>query len=66
MRMSLSLWRPDVELAACRSDEASARERWTHAMQENLERAQPLGGMPAHAQPFAGDPQGNAEEQAVV
>lgn len=51
------------ELAALPKDGVSARERWTHAMQENLERARPLGGMPLHAKPFAGDPQGSPAEQ---
>ncbi len=51
------------ELAALPKDAISARERWTHAMQDNLDRAQPLGGMPPHAKPFAGDPHGSADEQ---
>ena len=32
-------------------------------MQENLDRAKPLGGMPPHAQAFAGDPDGSVAEQ---
>ncbi len=51
------------ELAAVPKDADSAREIWTRAMRENLERAKPLGGMPQHTQPFAGDPQGTADEQ---
>ncbi len=51
------------QLAALPRDEASARERWSQAMQENLARAQPLAGMPLHTQPFAGNPHGTAEEQ---
>jgi cation/acetate symporter len=51
------------ELAALPRDVATARERWTQAMQDNLDRAKPLGGMPAHAKPFAGDPQGSATER---
>lgn len=51
------------ELAALPRDVASARERWKRAMHENLERAKPLGGMPVHAKPFAGDPHGSADEQ---
>lgn len=51
------------ELAALPKDTVSARERWMHAMQDNLDRAQPLGGMPPHAKPFAGDPQGSADEK---
>lgn len=51
------------QLAALPRDEASARERWSQAMHENLARAQPLAGMPPHTQPFAGNPDGTAEEQ---
>lgn len=51
------------ELAQLPKDVASAREIWTRAMQENLSRAKTLGGMPPHAQPFAGDPQGTPEER---
>ncbi len=51
------------ELAALPKNVDSARARWTYAMQDNLDRAQPLGGMPAHAKPFAGDPQGSVDEQ---
>lgn len=51
------------ELAALPKDADSARERWTQALSDNLERAKPLGGMPLQAKPFAGDPQGNADEQ---
>lgn len=53
------------QLAALPRDEATARERWTQAMQEDLARAQPLAGMPTHTQPFAGNPQGTAEEQSL-
>lgn len=51
------------ELALLPKDADSAREVWTRAMQENLSRAKPLGGMPLHAQPFAGDPQGTPQER---
>ena len=51
------------ELALLPKDVASAREIWGRAMQENLSRAKPLGGMPAHAQPFAGDPTGTPQER---
>jgi len=49
-------------LLAVPRDAASAREQWTRAMHENRERAKPLGGMPAHAQAFAGDPHGSPAE----
>lgn len=50
------------ELLAVPPDALTAREQWTRAMQENLERARPLGGMPMHAQAFAGDPKGSPAE----
>lgn len=50
-------------LAALPKDAAAAREQWTRAMQESQERAHALGGMPPHAQPFAGDPNGTPEER---
>jgi cation/acetate symporter len=51
------------DIAALPKDVVSARERWTRAMQDNLDRAKPLGGMPQHAQPFAGNPDGMAQER---
>lgn len=53
------------ELAAMPRDEEAARERWTRAMVENMERAQPLGGMPAHTRPFAGEPGGSENDQQL-
>jgi len=51
------------ELAALPRDPASAREQWTRAMQESYERAKPLGGLPQHSLPFAGDPDGTPQQQ---
>jgi cation/acetate symporter len=52
------------ELLAVPQDPAKAREEWTRAKLENLERSRPLGGMPAHTQSFTGDPQaGMAQER---
>jgi cation/acetate symporter len=51
------------ELARLPVDATAAREAWSRAMQDNLSRAKPLGGIPAHAQAFAGDPDGTAQEQ---
>ena len=51
------------ELAALPKNVTMAREQWTRAMRESYERAKPLGGFPAHAQPFAGDPNGTPEER---
>ena len=53
------------ELAALPKDIVSARELWTAAMQDYVERAKPLAGMPRHAQPFAGNPEGSKDEQQV-
>lgn len=50
------------ELLAVPHDVATAREQWTRAMHDNRDRARPLGGMPAHAQAFAGNPHGSAQE----
>jgi len=51
------------QLAALPRNEEGARQLWTRTMEDNLRRAQPLAGMPAHTQPFAGDPHGTAGEQ---
>lgn len=51
------------ELAALPKDVVMARDGWTRAMQENLDRAKALGGMPAHVQPFAGNPDGSDEDR---
>lgn len=53
------------QLAALPKDAAAARELWTRGMHESYERARPLGGVPPHSQPFAGDPHGTAGEQAA-
>ena len=51
------------ELALLPADVPAAREQWTRAMQDNLSRAKPLGGMPIHARPYAGDPDGTPQER---
>ncbi|HTH80101.1 MAG TPA: VC_2705 family sodium/solute symporter [Ramlibacter sp.] len=51
------------ELAALPKDAATARERWTRALQEAQERAKPLGGFPRHSLPYAGDPDGSPAER---
>lgn len=51
------------ELAALPKDVNTARERWTIAMHDYIDLAKPLAGMPRHAQPFAGDPDGTPAEQ---
>jgi cation/acetate symporter len=50
-------------LAAVPRDAATARDQWTRAMQESYERARPLGGVPRHSQPFAGDPGGSPAQR---
>ncbi|TXH90868.1 MAG: DUF4212 domain-containing protein [Rhodoferax sp.] len=52
------------ELASLPKDVSAARERWKQEMLDYRERAQPLGGMPRTVQAFAGDPEGDASEQA--
>jgi cation/acetate symporter len=51
------------EFYALPKDAATARERWTRALQESQERAKPLGGFPRHSLPFAGDPDGTTAER---
>ena len=50
------------ELLAVPRDAVTAKEQWTRAMHDNLDRARPLGGMPMHAQAFAGNPDGSPSE----
>jgi len=52
-------------LASLPKDVDSAREQWSRALQESRDRARPLGGLPPHAQAFAGDPKGTPEEKAA-
>ncbi len=40
-----------------------AREQWQRAQAANEAKAQPLAGMPPHAQQFAGDPAGTLQER---
>ncbi|WP_326539264.1 VC_2705 family sodium/solute symporter [Pseudorhodoferax sp.] len=63
---------PDAELRAASraltdlpTTEQAARERWTRALADNLERARPLAGVGSMAVPFGGDPQGTAAERAA-
>ena len=51
------------ELAALPKDVNTAKERWTAAMHDYIDRAKPLAGMSRHAQPFAGDPDGTPLER---
>jgi len=53
----------DKALATQPKTEALAREAWTRAQAIDEQRAQPLAGMPLHAQQFAGDPAGDATQR---
>ena len=53
------------ELAALPKNPAAARESWTRARQDNLDRAKPLAGMLPHRQAFAGDPNGAPQEREI-
>ncbi len=47
-------------LSALSRDPTATAEAWARERAELEERARPLGGMPNHAQPYAGDPNGDA------
>jgi cation/acetate symporter len=53
----------DKAIATQPRSEAAARERWQRAQTLDEARAQPLAGMPRHALPFAGDPNGDVAQQ---
>ncbi len=53
----------DKAIAALPRTEAQARDTWRRAQADDELRAQPLGGMPRHAQQFTGDPNGSAAER---
>jgi len=59
--MASQLAAAEKQLAAVPKDEAAARKTWTAAKAAAEARAKPLGGMPRHAQQFAGDPDGDAK-----
>ncbi|HUG26386.1 sodium:solute symporter family protein [Piscinibacter sp.] len=50
-------------LAAVPKNEADAKTAWTKGKAAADARTKPLGGMPRHAQVFAGDPNGDAAAQ---
>jgi cation/acetate symporter len=51
------------ELLALPKNALIAKETWQRAMNENYERAKPLGGMPLHGTAFQGDPNGSPKAQ---
>ena len=50
-------------LAAVPKTEAEAKALWSREQAANAARARPLGGMPPHAQQFAGDPNGTEAQK---
>ena len=52
-------------LTSLPASEADAKKAWTAAKAANAARAAPLGGMPAHAAIFAGDPNGDEKAKAA-
>jgi cation/acetate symporter len=53
----------DKALAALPKTDAQAQDVWTRERAANQARAQPLAGMPPHAQQFAGDPDGTPAQR---
>ncbi len=53
----------EKQRAALPRTEVQAREQWAWAAHQQHQRAQPLAGMPPHARPFAGNPDGTPEER---
>jgi cation/acetate symporter len=52
-------------LAAVPQDNAAAKSAWTAAKAANEARAQPLAGMPRHANQYVGDPNGDAKAKSA-
>ncbi|QPF74873.1 VC_2705 family sodium/solute symporter [Roseateles sp. DAIF2] len=55
----------EKRLAVLPKTPAEARELWTRQLAALETRARPLGGMPPHAQAYAGNPRGGAPEQRL-
>lgn len=53
------------ELLSVPLDPATARDLWTRALHDNLERSRPLGGMPPHTQAFTGSPDGGLAQERL-
>jgi cation/acetate symporter len=53
----------EKRLLSLPADEAAARVAWTQSQAANEARARPLGGMPPHGTPFAGNPDGTPAER---
>jgi cation/acetate symporter len=52
-------------LAGLPADEAAAKKTWAAGKAANEARAKPLAGMPAHAQIYAGDPNGDEKARTA-
>lgn len=57
--------RAEKALESLPRTEEQARAKWEAARQLHEDRARPLGGLPPHAQPFAGKPDGNQHEREI-
>ncbi len=55
----------EKELGALPKDETSAKVAWTRARTAAEAKAKPLGGMPRHAQQYAGNPDGTPAEKTA-
>ncbi len=55
----------EKNLSALPRDSASARETWSRARESAETKSLPLNGMAPHAQQYAGDPQGDAEDRQI-
>jgi cation/acetate symporter len=60
---SLSVFEVRRELSQLPKDASEAKEKWTRAMQDDLGRAVPMGGVAKQTLPFLGDPDGTPAEQ---
>jgi cation/acetate symporter len=61
----LEVQRAERAVSALPPNEAAAEQAWREAKAVADARAQPLAGMPRHAQQFAGDPNGSEAEQSL-
>ncbi len=52
-------------VAALPANETAARRLYESARSANEARAMPLGGLPPHAKPYAGDPEGSVAERRL-
>ncbi len=53
----------EMDLALLPRSAEAARQQWSREREEALAQSQELAGMPLHAKPFAGDPEGAPEQQ---